>query len=378
MHYWKQLTLKETAYGRVAYDAAKSLSYEVCDLSYRILQSLKEKNEEQQVLLSAEAFGLSRPEMTEKLQQLKQIFGSPSKRSGSRAVFRWVREEALVGIHYLADTKGSSRLFSVLFKPIVFAVLAVLSLVLMLTHFLTSPFIEFGSPSVSTLWILLLLALSTVWHEMGHIQAARAFGLNRISIGAGIYYFIPVLFTDMTATYLLDKPKRLIIGMAGIYFEWIYVLALLSSSLFFEEQLLAQAGLIVFLKSLYNLNPFFKTDGYWLLSDYLHIHQLRDRSYQTLLKVVVLKKSLTKTEVFLVVYALLHLSFYALFILFLIRRLYLHFGDLMGVEMVEFNWSTLKVGGVVALEILLIFHLARLLLQAFYSLPKYLATVTKK
>lgn len=49
----------------------------------------------------------------------------------------------------------------------------------------------------------------------------------------------------------------------------------------------------------------------------------------------------------------------------------------MGIEMVELNWSTLKIGGVVALEILLIFHLARLLLQAFYSLPKYLATLTK-
>ena len=166
--------------------------------------------------------------------------------------------------------------------------------------------------------------------------------------------------------------------VGSIYFEWIYVLALLSCSLFFEEQLLSEAGFIVFLKSLYNLNPFFKTDGYWLLSDFLQIHQLRDRSYQTLLKVVIFKKSLSKTEVLLVVYALLHLSFYALFIFFLIRRLQPHFGDLMGIEIAELNWSTLKVGGVVALEILLIFHLARLLLQAFYSLPKYLATVTKK
>jgi hypothetical protein len=378
MHYWKQLTLKETAYGLVAYNTSNSISYEVCDLSYRILQSLKEKNEEQQVLLSAEAFGLSRPEMTQKLHQLKQIFGTPAKRSGSRAVFKWVREEALFGIHYVADTKGSSGLFSVLFNPIVFAVLVVVSLAFMLAHFLTSTFLEVGTLSVSTLWILLLLALSTVWHEIGHIQAARTFGLSRISIGAGIYYFIPVLFTDMTATYLLDKPKRLLIGIAGIYFEWIYVLALLSCSLFFEEQLLSEAGFIVFLKSLYNLNPFFKTDGYWLLSDFLQIHQLRDRSYQTLLKVVIFKKSLSKTEVLLVVYALLHLSFYALFIFFLIRRLQPHFGDLMGIEIAELNWSTLKVGGVVALEILLIFHLARLLLQAFYSLPKYLATVTKK
>ena len=377
MHYWKQLTLKETAYGLVAYNTANSLSYEVCDLSYRILQSLKEKNEEQQVLRSAEAFGLSGPEMNEKLHQLKQIFDTSSKWSRSRAVFRWVREEALFGIQYIADTKGSNRLFSALFNPLVFTVLAVLSLALMLTCLLTPSFLEISSFSVSTLWILLLLALSTVWHEIGHIQAARTFGLNRISIGAGIYYFIPVLFTDMTATYLLDKPKRLIIGMAGVYFEWIYVLALLSCSFLFEEQLLAQAGFIVFLKSLYNLNPFFKTDGYWLLSDYLHIHQLRNRSYKTLLKVVMLKKSLSKTEVVLGVYALLHLSFYALFILFLIRRLRVHFGDLMCVEMVEFNWSTLKVGGVVALDILLIFHLARLLLQAFYSLSRYLATVTK-
>jgi putative peptide zinc metalloprotease protein len=247
----------------------------------------------------------------------------------------------------------------------------------MLAYFLKPPFLEVGSLSISTSWLLLLLALSTVWHEIGHIQAARTFGLNRISIGAGIYYFIPVLFTDMTATYLLDKPKRLIIGMAGIYFEWIYVLVLLSCSLFFEEQLLIHTGFVVFLKSLYNLNPFFKTDGYWLLSDYLNVHQLRDRSYQTLLKVVLLKKSLGKTEVVLAVYALLHLSFYALFILFLIRRLHVHFGDLIGIEIAEFTWSTLKVGGVVALEILLIFHLIRLFLQAFYSLPKYLATVTK-
>jgi putative peptide zinc metalloprotease protein len=229
--------------------------------------------------------------------------------------------------------------------------------------------------STSTYWILCLLAFSTLWHELGHIQAAKEYGLNRISIGAGIYFFFPVLFTDMTSAYLLERPKRLVIGLAGIYFEWIYALLLLVCFQILGAQVFAQAGLVVLIKSLYNLNPFFKTDGYWVLSDFLQIHQLRDSAYKCLGRFLVGKNALLKNERTLWVYALAHMTFYAVFTIFLTQRLTVHLQHFFSLNLYEVD--AVKIGGLLAMELLAFFHLFKLLLQAIYSLPEYLAAVTK-
>lgn len=346
-------------------------------MSYAVLSLLKERNDEYSVIEASSSVHLSPNEMAEKLVFLRDFFTVSGKNEHSKGVVHFIREDALVGVQITCDAARWKLSLPSLFTPKVIGVLIGLTLSLLLVTAVQEAFSTMVLFSSSTYWMLCLLAFSTLWHELGHIQAAKDYGLKRISIGAGIYYFFPVLFTDMTSAYLLERPKRLVIGLAGIYFEWIYALILLSCFQIWGVQVFAQAGLIVLIKSFYNLNPFFKTDGYWVLSDFLQIHQLRDSAYQCLCRFLVSKNTLLKDERTLCIYALVHLSFYTVFAVFLIQRLTVHLRQIFALSLYELDLGTVKIGGMLAIEFLAFFHLFKLLLQAIYSLPKYLAGVTK-
>lgn len=375
--YWNYLTLKETEYGLIAYNSLSGQSFEMCSMSYAVLSLLKERNDEYSVIEASSSVHLSPNDMAEKLVFLRDFFTVSGKNEHSKGVVHFIREDALLGVQITCDAARWKLSLPSLFTPKVIGVLIGLTLSLLLVTAVQEAFSTMVLFSSSTYWMLCLLAFSTLWHELGHIQAAKDYGLKRISIGAGIYYFFPVLFTDMTSAYLLERPKRLVIGLAGIYFEWIYALILLSCFQIWGIQVFAQAGLIVLIKSLYNLNPFFKTDGYWVLSDFLQIHQLRDSAYQCLGRFLVSKNTLLKDERTLCIYALVHLSFYIVFAVFLIQRLTVHLRQIFALSLYELDLGTVKIGGMLAIEFLAFFHLFKLLLQAIYSLPKYLAGVTK-
>ena len=377
MHYWNYLTLNKTEYGLIAYNSLSGQSFEMCSMSYAVLSLLKERNDEYSVIEASASVHLSPNEMAEKLLFLRDFFNGNGMKEQVNGLVRFIREDALVGFQITFDAALYKLSLPSLFTPKVIGVFIGLTLSLLLVAAMQEAFSTVILFSASTYWILCLLALSTLWHELGHIQAAKEYGLKRISIGAGIYYFFPVLFTDMTSAYLLERPKRLVIGLAGIYFEWIYALILLVCFQIWGAQVFAQAGLVVLIKSLYNLNPFFKTDGYWVLSDFLQIHQLRDSAYQCLGRFLVDKNTLLKNERTLWLYALAHLSFYAVFTIFLIQRLTAHLQQFFAFNRYEVDLGTVKIGGLLVIEFLAFFHLFKLILQAIYSLPEYLATVTK-
>ena len=60
----------------------------------------------------------------------------------------------------------------------------------------------------------------------------------------------------------LNKKKRIIINFGGIYFELIYASFLITIAILIDNKELLILPLVLFIKTLYNLNPFFRTDGY--------------------------------------------------------------------------------------------------------------------
>ncbi|MEQ8425435.1 MAG: hypothetical protein RIA63_12045, partial [Cyclobacteriaceae bacterium] len=71
-----------------------------------------------------------------------------------------------------------------------------------------------------------LLYLTMLIHELGHIAACRKFGIDHGEIGFGFYLAFPVLYADVTNIWKLDRHKRIITNLGGIYLELLYSLAI--------------------------------------------------------------------------------------------------------------------------------------------------------
>jgi putative peptide zinc metalloprotease protein len=137
--------------------------------------------------------------------------------------------------------------------------------------------------------IPLLLAISfTVAsaHEFGHGLTCKRFGGEVHELGFLLIYFTPALYTNVSDAWLFpEKSKRLWVGFAGPYFElFLWALATLVWRVTDTDTGVNYAALVVMtisgLKTLFNFNPLVKLDGYYLLSDYLEIPNLRARSFR--------------------------------------------------------------------------------------------------
>ena len=122
-----------------------------------------------------------------------------------------------------------------------------------------------------------LAVLSALFHEIGHATACRYGGAKPGVVGAGVYFIWPVFYTRVTDAYRLDRRGRLRTDLGGIYFNLIF-LVILGEVYFLTgfEPLLA-ASAIQFLQILFQLLPFLRFDGYYILSDLTGVPDLLSR-----------------------------------------------------------------------------------------------------
>ncbi len=130
------------------------------------------------------------------------------------------------------------------------------------------------------------LAIVKVIHEFGHGLTAKHFGGEVHEMGMLFLVLTPALYCDVTDSWLLpNKWKRIWISAAGIYVE--LFLASLATFVWWntEQGLLNSLCLAtMFICSvntvLFNANPLLRYDGYYVMSDYLEIPNLRVKSTQ--------------------------------------------------------------------------------------------------
>jgi putative peptide zinc metalloprotease protein len=131
--------------------------------------------------------------------------------------------------------------------------------------------------------LLLGCILSLVMHEMGHISAAKFFKVKTGMIHFGIYYVFPVFFTNLSEIWTISRKDRLTVNFAGVFFQMI-INSFIVGILFFFNPPINAASILVhvvkfnFVIVAYNLNPFLKFDGYWILSDLFKIVNLNEAS----------------------------------------------------------------------------------------------------
>lgn len=126
--------------------------------------------------------------------------------------------------------------------------------------------------------LFLFTITSSLIHELGHSSACKYFGVQHGGIGIGLYLNFPVLYTDVTEIWTLNRKQRLIVNIAGVYFQAICLILILILFFITHNEIFRYLILTMNLGFIIVLNPFFKFDGYWIISDLLGVPNLRNRS----------------------------------------------------------------------------------------------------
>ena len=133
------------------------------------------------------------------------------------------------------------------------------------------------------LWPSLFLIITL--HEFAHGLTCKRFGGEVREMGFLLLYFQPCFYCDVSDAWLFpQKSRRLWVTLAGAYFElFAWAVTVVFWRLSAPGSLLHEFSLIVVLtsgiKALFNLNPLIKLDGYYLLSDWLDVPNLRQRAF---------------------------------------------------------------------------------------------------
>ena len=133
----------------------------------------------------------------------------------------------------------------------------------------------------------------TVWsvvlaHELAHGLTCKRFGGAVHEMGLLLIYFTPAAYCNVSAAWLFpEKRKRALVSLAGPWLELcVWALATIAWRITDVESGLNEVALIIVatsgIKTLLNLNPFLKLDGYYLLSDLLVMPNLRRRAFRSI------------------------------------------------------------------------------------------------
>lgn len=141
----------------------------------------------------------------------------------------------------------------------------------------------FHFESLALAWCVMLAVIGA--HECSHGLTCKFFGGRVREIGFLLIYFQPAFYCNVSDAWLFpEKSKRLWVTFAGAWFEvFLWAVATLVWRVTDPASTVHHLALIVTatsaFKSFFNLNPLIKLDGYYLLSDWLGIPNLRQRAF---------------------------------------------------------------------------------------------------
>lgn len=122
-----------------------------------------------------------------------------------------------------------------------------------------------------------LYMLSGLIHELGHTAACRHFKCPHGGIGFGLYFVFPAWYADVTQAWRLPGRQRAVVDLGGVYFQAIFLIVVDAWALASGDPLAYKLAFIITFTMLFTLNPVFKFDGYWLLSDLSGLHNLHQQ-----------------------------------------------------------------------------------------------------
>ena len=117
------------------------------------------------------------------------------------------------------------------------------------------------------LLLFVAFVLSAAFHEIGHGAGLRYGGGTVRAMGAGLYLVYPVFYTDITDAYRLGRGGKLRTSLGGFYFNLIFSLGILGLYALTRAEFLLIVMALIDLEIVYQMLPFVRMDGYWILAD---------------------------------------------------------------------------------------------------------------
>jgi putative peptide zinc metalloprotease protein len=136
---------------------------------------------------------------------------------------------------------------------------------------------------ILVMWVMLFIIVGP--HEFAHGLACKHFGGAVHHMGFMLLYFSPSFYTDCTDMHVFEKTsQRIWTIIAGI---WITLLQCCLALFFWAvsppgsvaSDLTYKFALLSGVIGFFQLNPLLKIDGYYVLSQYLQVDNLREQSF---------------------------------------------------------------------------------------------------
>ena len=213
-----------------------------------------------------------------------------------------------------------SKLIQPLFQPTFFWISFTLLFVLAIYNISTLH--HFHLDTNYMVYLFIIYIVSAFIHEFGHIAACNRFTKKNGEIGVGIYFLFPVFYSNITPIWTAKKEERIVTNLAGVYVQLYILTALfilyLITGIHEIQDIIALSTLVI----IYQLIPFIRTDGYWILSDLTDSPNLLSNSNKRVIDFIKNPfkfKINNKNEVLELIYGL----FNQVFMIFIIIRIIL-------------------------------------------------------
>ncbi len=189
------------------------------------------------------------------------------------------------------------------------------------------------------LFFYIVIFFSGLFHEIGHSSGSLFYKIKPKGIGFGFFLIFPVFYSDVTKIWLINKKKRVIVNIAGVYFQLLFISVFILLDFIYPEILGGLLNIVIYtnyMMILVSINPFFRNDGYWIISDYFEIPNLVKEAYSLpyniFYKQDILNKYSIKQKIILFFYSL---SLYIIIVLIAFylknsfNKEYLHFLEIV-------------------------------------------------
>jgi putative peptide zinc metalloprotease protein len=130
------------------------------------------------------------------------------------------------------------------------------------------------------------VVITMVLHEFAHGLTCKYFGGEVHEVGVLVMFFTPCLYCNVSDAWLFpEKWKRIWVGIAGPYLDLcLWALATFVWRVTVEDSAINYVSWTVMAtcasRTVMNFNPLMKSDGYYLLSDWMQIPNLSNYSMQ--------------------------------------------------------------------------------------------------
>lgn len=203
----------------------------------------------------------------------------------------------------------------------------------------------FSLPIEDVLIVYFFTISFALFHELGHATALQHYGLSAGSIGAAVYFIMPVFFTNVTEAWKLKRYQRIIVDIGGIYFQILLLFLVWLLNIYLKSYLLSLSVFLSSFSIVSNLNPFIKMDGYWMLSDYFGTPNVISYIASYWKSVFKIKKTRNiypvKQRIIIVIYSVFACLFFMYFSVFLLESTVvacqLIYADISNIKLVGFS-----------------------------------------